>query len=108
MKHPDRICIQDFIRFIGAVHNQQKLIRDSLDRKDVPAAQADAEYLEVVLCDWARDVSMLSRAHWQTVENCAAEIVANDLDVEIYEKLTVNASRSMRDKITKTIGRFFT
>ena len=107
MKHKDRVCISDFIRFIGQIHHQQKLVRDSLEKGNHVNAIADCDYLEVLLCDWARDLSVVSTQYWQGVENCAKEIVANDLAPTMYDGLSVRETRAMCEKMCTTISRHF-
>ena len=107
MKHKDRVCISDFVRLIGQVHHQYKLVRDSIERCEQSHAIADCDYLEVILCDWARDLGVISTQHWHGVENCAREIIANDLAPTLYDGLSVNESRAMYEKICITISRHF-
>ena len=107
MKHQDRVSVQEFIRFASAIAHQNKLIQDAVTKGNCVDASVETDYLEVIVCDWLRDLCSVSSKQFQTHENCAKEIVANDLAPDCYDGLTITASIKMHERIKQTLSRFY-
>lgn len=105
MKTTSHLAPSEFVAFASSLFRERQTAMEALAKGDTRAALISLEYMEVILSDSLAEMTVKSKEDWRTIDNCVAELLANDIPGEI--QLSKGQADRFVSGAKKTLARFF-
>lgn len=93
----------DFVQFAGSIFRQQAEALEALANGDLIAAKNALEYMSVILDDECAGMAKDTHNKRERAENCAREIVANDVPGSAVSVMTHADTRQLFESASNTV-----